>query len=514
MTNLHAEEVFLSHYQFSHDPFATRVPGFKFFAAQRKPVLGQLHHLARYSQLVLLVSGPQGSGKTLLRQALVASTNKQSVLPVVLSASGSGGAPALLLQISQILGLPTADAAAIQAHVAQLALTGQEVYLLIDDAELLDNASLAELFALAQERREGRAHVFLFGKPEIAERLAALGDDEERFHIIYLQPYSPEETAEYLAQRLEGAGQSLSVFNEEQLAEIQQRSGGWPGTINEVAREVLVEAMLTERGLLRPPGFTFNLPGKQQLGLLGILLVVAVGWLWLGGDDSPSTSNAGQPLPLANARQPAPPRPESVASNQALPLPLPQRSAVQVPAPTPMPQVEEPLSLLDEAPQPATTALPLPNVRPATVSAPQPVQPAPIAAAPAPEPKPVAQTPVKAAPTPTPSLAKIEPLPQPAATTATSNDWYMAQTGQQYALQVVAVSSETAAREFVREQGSEYRYYRKLHQGKPLFVVTTGSFATQAAAKAAIAGLPAKVREAKPWARPFAGIQQEITQNR
>ncbi|MGY2499112.1 hypothetical protein, partial [Klebsiella pneumoniae] len=70
MTSLHADEAFLAHYQFSHDPFAPRVPGFKFFPAQRKPVLGQLHHLARYSQLLLAVVGPEGSGKTLLRQAL------------------------------------------------------------------------------------------------------------------------------------------------------------------------------------------------------------------------------------------------------------------------------------------------------------------------------------------------------------------------------------------------------------------------------------------------------------
>ena len=65
MSSLHADEAFLAHYQFSHDPFAARVPGFRFFPAQRKPVLGQLHHLARYSQLLLVVTGPHGSGKTL-----------------------------------------------------------------------------------------------------------------------------------------------------------------------------------------------------------------------------------------------------------------------------------------------------------------------------------------------------------------------------------------------------------------------------------------------------------------
>ncbi len=94
------------------------------------------------------------------------------------------------------------------------------------------------------------------------------------------------------------------------------------------------------------------------------------------------------------------------------------------------------------------------------------------------------------------------------------NDWYLAQNGQQYTLQVLALSSEAAARDFVRAQGSEYRYYRKVYQGKPLHVITVGAFPSQAAAKAAIENLPATVRKAKPWARPFAGIQQEIAQSR
>ena len=83
MTSLHADEAFLGHFQLNHDPFAPRVPGFKFFPAQRKPVLGQLHHLARYSQLLLVVTGPLGSGKTLL--AMAAALQQQGdAVPLVL----------------------------------------------------------------------------------------------------------------------------------------------------------------------------------------------------------------------------------------------------------------------------------------------------------------------------------------------------------------------------------------------------------------------------------------------
>ena len=165
MTSLHADEAFLDHYQFSHDPFAARVPGFKFFPAQRKPVLGQLHHLARYSQLLLVVAGPEGSGKTLLRQALVASTNKQAVHTVVVSAQGAADPGSLFRQIAQGLHIQQSEPKAILAQVAQMALTGQEAYLLVDDAEQLSDAALAGLLGLAAGYGEGRLLVFVFGEP-------------------------------------------------------------------------------------------------------------------------------------------------------------------------------------------------------------------------------------------------------------------------------------------------------------------------------------------------------------
>ena len=77
-------------------------------------------------------------------------------------------------------------------------------------------------------------------------------------------------------------------------------------------------------------------------------------------------------------------------------------------------------------------------------------------------------------------------------------------------VQVLGTGVEANAQAFVRQHGGEYRYFKKVLQGKPLYVVTYGSFATRAAAQASIKALPAKVQAAKPWPRTIASVRQEM----
>jgi len=544
MTSLHADEAFLGHYQFSHDPFAARVPGFKFFPAQRKPVLGQLHHLARYSQLLLVVSGPQGSGKTLLRQALVASTNKQAVHSVVFSARGATDAAGVMRQIAQGLNVQQADARSLLSQVAQLSLTGQEVYLLIDDAESLDDEALDALLALAAGNAEGRPHVFLFGESALLPRLELLADGEERFHAIELDPYSEEETREYLAQRLEGAGQGVELFTDEQVADIHQQSAGWPGAINQVARETLVESMLANRGNAPKGGMAFKLPKKHLLALVVVAIAVGAAWMMqgrskqepeapataqlpLGGTAAPTTEGAAPAAP-ADGKGPAM---EFAGSNQPLPLPLVGQA---------QPVIREPLAQAsglgdsddDGAVEPPASAVPptVTSMAPpqgATASTP-PAAPviapsAPVVAPPAPTVAPAAkpQAPASAAKPATPAAAAAKPAATPVkpvakvekpaapAASGSGSGWYASQAGGNFALQVLGTGSESAAQAFVRQNGAEYHYFKKTLNGKPLYVVTYGSFANRSAAQAAIKNLPAKVQAGKPWPRTFSSIQQE-----
>lgn len=531
MTSLHADEAFLGHYQLNHDPFAPRVPGFKFFPAQRKPVLGQLHHLARYSQLLLVVTGPQGSGKTLLRQALVASTNKQTVQSVVVSARGAGDAAGVLRQVAQSLEIAQAEVGAILKQVVQLALTGQEVYLLVDDAEQLDESALEALLALAAGAPEGRPHVFLFGEPSLIAGLEQLTGEEERFHVIELQPYAEEETREYLAQRLEGAGQGIELFSANQISEIHESSDGWPGNINQVARDAMIEAMIASRSAVKRPSMGFNMPKKHVLAISAVVVVaVAAAWLMPGRSKTPTTgapANEQAQLPLGQGT-PTPnggaPAVEFAGNTQPMPLPLVGQSQPVMRGPL----AEEaggitegddgvpvegssavPPTVTTIAPPAGISAGPAPTPAPAPVAkpAPAPVQVATAKPAPAPaaKPAPVAK--------PAPA-AKPAEKPATVAKATSGGSWYAGQAPGSYVVQILGTSSEATAQNFVKEQGGQYRYFKKVLNGKPLYVITYGSFANRDAAVTAIKALPAKVQAGKPWPRTVASVQQELAATR
>ncbi|MBM2515323.1 AAA family ATPase [Pseudomonas aeruginosa] len=548
MTSLHADEAFLGHYQFSHDPFAPRVPGFKFFPAQRKPVLGQLHHLARYSQLLLLVTGPLGSGKTLLRQALVASTNKDAVLSVVISARTAADETSLLRQVAQGLSINQASLEAILTKVAQLAITGQDVYLMVDDAEQLQDSALEVLLLLASGTNEGRLHVFLFGEPSLLPRLEVFSEGEERFHAIELQPYSEEETRDYLAQRLEGAGQGIELISNDLLVDIHEQSEGWPGAINQVARDALIEAMLANRGAARKAtGGSFNLPKKHLVILAVVAIGVIAAWFMQGKSKPEAPQTASTELSMngatpAQAQQPGSgPAVEFNGSSQPLPLPLVGES---------QPVIREPLAQaagqggddeggLPSAAVPPTVSSSAPPVTPLANNGVTPMHPVPPAptepTAPAatrlrrrprhrprrsPAPRPASRPrppPAKPAASKPATTAAAKPAPAPAAKPASGggagSQWYRNQSGGNFALQILGTGSEANAQAFIRQQGGgDFRYFKKTLQGKPFYVVTYGSFPNRAAALAAVKKLPSKVQAGKPWPRTFASIQQEIGQ--
>lgn len=521
MTALIGMDEFLAHYQLTHDPFAVRTPGFRFFTPKRKPVLAELHHLARYGKQLLCVVAPEGGGKTLLRQALVASSNKDSVQALVASGKECATTDALISFFCHGAGAESHDASALMLRSEQLAATGMQLYLVVDDAELL-SADTLQMLADLRAAGEQAPRIFLFADDSIRWQLEALDNSEmpdalPAAHITELLPLDAAEVRDYLHQRLEAAGQGIELLDEKQLASIVEVSGGWPGRINQAAREQMLAAIAPvaprhQRSASKPV-----IPVKSLLALLLVGVGVVLAWFMGGGEREPETTVLQLPPPaqvvpadvdeaaepVLQAQAPAEPDEEvTAASEPVAPLPDP----VEPVATDPVPAVEgSGTEDVAEATVTERSWQPLPLTSPEREALNEPAEPAQAELEPRPEPAEVAE----------PAAAASESAATPAATTTGSvhgADWYRERAASEYVLQLLGSRSESSARAFVREHAelADLGLFETTHQGQPWFVVTQGIYPDSRAAARGVANLPAALRQQQPWPRRIEGIQQGL----
>lgn len=514
MNTLRAEEPLLSYYQLDHDPFAARVPNFKFFPAQRKTILGQLHHLSRHSQLILLVTGPSGSGKTLLRQALIASINKETVKIVSVSAANCAKVNDVLQLLANELAITESTVVTVIEQIKVLLGKGVSLYLMIDDADQLSEDVIQLLINLSNEQLTN-LHIFLFARPNLLDKLESSVMGKEVTFNLPLTPYTLEETKEYLALRLEGAGQDLSLFTEAQIMDIYTQSGGWPGIINQVAEDCLIENMQHQQ-LSAEPDFDDDyvarkstkvptmpkLPlSNKHLAIVGVIAVCLVAIL-LFSNKTPETQSSTTVTTIDT--QAIPTVTTDNQTSQDIPLPTTTPSNEVVADNTTTPVATEPTTVPVAPPQtteePMVTSVPPKEEIKAPTTATTPTVTPPTHTTTKPE----------TVTTTKPSTVKPTTPTHSVTSTKTGNAWYRAQQGVHFTIQVSVASSEKSAKELVTKQGSNYHYFKRSRSGKVDYVVTYGDFAKRTDAQEAIKKLPTPIQQSKPWVRTFASIKQEL----
>lgn len=538
----------------NYDPFAPGSSSFQFYKPGRRQVLEQLIHFSRYSQLLLAVTGPRGSGKTVLRHAMAAA-GKDNALNVVVSALKQGDAGSILQQLSYALQVSGGDVMLLLRAADQSALAGKDVQVLVDDAELLDDSALTLLQRLSEGDGQSRCRVFLFGEPALQNRLQALAQQPEglEYHLIELEPWTDDEVEGYLQQRLQSAGSDLDLFTDHELGVLLDQGKGWPGIINQTAQELLLARL--DRPAQRPAAPARSaartgspLPYRHLAALLAVAFIFIFAWYQI--DDSSDKAEPARPALGAASPSAQPGVVNGGQRRVSLDLSAGSQDTAAVPPVTqgvatprqeqlpPRPGVQPALRPTLDTPvvQAATPAAPA--VNPAPVQVATPTAPAPVQAAAAPESiavpvvpatpvEPARPAPAKPAEVARPKVAdtvaaRNQAQPQarapqqpaaataPAAAPANAAGWYAGQPAQQFTLQVFATANEQNARQFVQSNGGQYHYFRKQHNGQSLYVVTYGSFANAAAARSAIEQLPEAVKRNKPWPRTFASVRQDI----
>lgn len=130
---------------------------------------------------------------------------------------------------------------------AHLARKQRPLCLVMDEAQLLDPATLTDLRVLsAHPELSHRWVLLLCGQPMLERLLQAesLTDLRERVCLqVHLPSMQPAETIQYVQHRLQAAGGSADLFEESALKMLHLHSDGVPRRVNQIALKALLNAV-------------------------------------------------------------------------------------------------------------------------------------------------------------------------------------------------------------------------------------------------------------------------------
>jgi DamX protein len=294
--------------------------------------LEKLHHLALFSDFLIILSGERGAGKSMLVKELLKSVDSEPVVCCKASLMVETGESALLDMLASSLpdhdwGNDTASKlTGFNSQVTALRAHSEKVLIVIDDAQRLTDEALELILNLqfADENNDGLSpQVLLSGDSQLIARLDQLGWLESigaRLHHQILNPFTEAEFAEFLTR----ISPKAEGFAAKQLKKLYQSAEGYPGRVSLVDNDISVKSgpksakpKPTTKRVESTPKTKRALPFSPLVSVsLGAFLLAILGgsyWLYLpdsapvvtvdDGADSPIVLNTATP---SKAAEPSP----------------------------------------------------------------------------------------------------------------------------------------------------------------------------------------------------------------
>lgn len=529
-----------------------------------------LRHLIENSELVPLVRGPEGIGKSLLAERLQREAPDNWVV-CRFEADPRLTPERLLQQITRCLGGAERSDDPLQGlieHLESMREGGITPVLLVDDAQQLPPTSLINLLRLYERQLTGNplVSIVLFANERIDELLSTPQlqiMSPQAIQVIDLLPFSLEDATGYMHFLLKAEGLPADLeLDDQRLAICYRESGGLPGPLRQCILQALGE------GEPRPPAQHGGQTGRWWVAV-PLLLLVAGGLVfqddinhWFTPTAQPPREGPGRPpaqppaareglnggVTLEHSQRIAPPAQEERSAVVTRPLaeerppagPGPVETQRQRP-PTEKPaRVELAPPLADGSPATTPAAPERPPEMPEIARLPEPrkqteAPPAPAPAEPGANSSPPAEGPAAgplgasggqpAEPigpaSPVPGSARTQPspaVPEAAGQGAAKpppqdplhrDEWVLARPPGHYTLQLLGVEDLAELKDFIRRhqlQG-ELFYIKTWRNGRPWYPLLFGEFTDKQGALEAKRRLRGKLQRQDAWPRPFAALQ-------
>lgn len=489
---------YLARFGLDRDPFSD-TPDSNFFLldSERAQRLNMLYHLTQNSDALLLLTGCKGSGKTSLIHKFL-DMGSDTWRYCLVRANTMMNPEQLLRHIAEGFGLEPdginfANAIeTLRKRLIELHRSGLIALLIIDDAHELPAASLTVIMKLSELRDddEGLLRILLFSEAQIGDMLAApeLSDVRHRIsHTLDMPALNEQQTIDYIQYRLNVAGaDERPPLSRSQMKKIHRLSQGIPLRINEHARAMLHGSTL--------PARQSSLQLKPILTIIGLLVVAAVLTYFLSQNllhelfnDRREQSTAMLELPVIPPAahvevEPPPAEPGAVAE------------------PPPAEEAASPAIRVTGPATPPTASSPVEEIRAEAAET-------PAALAMAPSTSPVAR---QRPPETATIIEEKQPVTQPATPLQrTPVDWFAQQNPAHFTLQLLGSHARETVESFRRQHrlDKDAAVVTTRHEGSAWYVLVYGSYPDKDRARAAVAGLPAPLQQARPWPRRIGDLQ-------
>jgi MSHA biogenesis protein MshM len=248
--------MYLDHFGLTQLPFGiTPDTEFAFATRSHQQALNTLLVALAGGEGFVKIVGEVGTGKTLLCRRLLASLDPGRYVTAYVP-NPLLDAAALLAAIAEELAPACAPSVGEPHHLLKRlnstlldhAARGQQVVILIDEAQALPLATLEALRLLSNLETEKRKllQIVLFGQPELEVKLADTAVRQLRQRITFssrLEHLDRDEFALYLEHRLRVGGyRGKSLFSSPATAKLRRASGGMPRLVNSIAHKALLLA--------------------------------------------------------------------------------------------------------------------------------------------------------------------------------------------------------------------------------------------------------------------------------
>ncbi len=457
---------------------------YDFLAPERQQKFDLLLHLVANLPRLILLSGPDGIGKTTFLHQLKAEA-LAGWRVCLLEAEERLNLETVQQSLAGELGLRETTEAALSAQLQRMAAANEVLVLALDEGGRLLPGVLDALWRFAARYDALRMVVTL--RPDdlhvkgVTDRWAV-----EEAHVIDIPPLSEDQTRAFVSRLWARLGRQEP--DDSVVRAVYGRSHGIPARVR---REVL------ER-IGRPPVRWHRAMAKPVYVALGIVVSLVIGLTYWQ-----------QRHPVVTGAETG----ESRAEKRIVTEPAPRQTLPRPPASvTPVPEIDSPGT--EKSVGQGVASVPEAD-SPAAMHAEQVAAPVATDASAAPESRrdDAASTAQSAAEAPSAEESEPEPVDSealPETLGIKDARWLLAQDPRHFTWQIGAFDDMGELIQFARRyrQLQPLAYYRKQRRDRQWYSLLFGVYPTVKAARQALAGLPAEI--GRPWLRRLRSVHTEI----